>query len=76
VYACGAVHAARAAPSSAHWKVVPALSAANVNEGFTLLVGLVGLAVRLTTGGTVSIVKVYGVTLTLPAGSVPRTLKV
>ena len=37
-------------------KRVPALSAANVNEGFTLLVGLVGLAVRLTTGGTVSIV--------------------
>ena len=52
-----AVKASAAVPrASEHAKVVPALSAANVNEGFTLLVGVVGLAVRLTTGGTVSIV--------------------
>ena len=76
MYACGEVHAARAAPSSAHWKVVPALLEANVNEGLALLVGLVGLAVRLIAGATVSITNAYGVTLTLPAGSVPCTLKV
>src|SRR2546425_4178097 len=56
----GEVHGAKASTpvESEHWKVTGVLFAVKLNEGVFTVVTIGGVAVRVTTGGTVSIVNV------------------
>jgi Na+/proline symporter len=70
------VQAAKAAPSSEHWKVAPA-SEVNEKLGADELLGFVGCAVIVAVGAVESIVHVYEAAVpVLPAVSLARTWKV
>jgi hypothetical protein len=72
----GLVQAAKAAPSSAHWKVAPA-SLVKLKLAALLLLGSVGEAVIVAVGPAVAIVHVkLAAAPVLPAASVAFTWKV
>jgi hypothetical protein len=81
LYACGLVQAVKVAPSSEHWKLEPA--SVEVNEKLALVdvVGFVGFAVIVVSGGVVSVALIVQLELAgdgsgLPAASVARTWNV
>ena len=65
----------KAAPSSEHWKLLPALSAEKAKVALLWFVSTGGFAVKVTLGDTVSTVQVQlaGAGSTCPTLSIART---
>ena len=78
LYVCGLVQAAKAAPSSEHWKLEPVSVELKLKLGPVELDGLDGVDVIVVSGAVSSIVHVYvaGVGSVFPTASVARTWKV
>jgi hypothetical protein len=77
LYAFGLAQLAKAAPSSAHWKVEPVSVAVKEKLALVDVVGLAGFAVIVVSGAAVSIVQVLDAAApVLPAASVALTWKV